>query len=259
MLFGLDLKILLPIIVALFVGGAAGALGSFMVLRRMALVGDALTHVALPGIGLALLMGYNPFLGAFLSLFVAIVGIWWLKERTRLSFEALVGIFFTGALALGVLIVPDHELVEALFGDITSLTSIDAILAIVLAIFIFFGMRKIKSGFILSTISEDVAKASGISVSRNNFFYLLLVALVVALGVKFVGSLLMGALVVIPAAAAQNVAKSFLQYIGFSVIFGIIGAVLGVILHLATNYPPGPLVVLVAASIFFLSFFSRRY
>lgn len=244
---------------AIFVGAAAGALGSFMVLRRMALVGDALTHVALPGIGLAMLLGFNPFLGAFSALFIAVLGIWRLKEKTKLPFEALVGIFFTGALALGVLVVPDEELIEALFGNITSLKASDGAIAAALALLIFFGMRAIKNSFILSTISEDVAKASKVSVSRVNFIYLLLVALVVALGVKFVGALLMGALVVIPAAAAQNVSRSFSQYISLSALFGLAGAVGGVILHFATKFPPGPLVVLVSTLIFFLTFTSKQH
>ena len=113
-----DQNLIWPLLVALFVGGAAGALGSFMVLRRMALVGDAFTHVALPGMGLALLLHFNPFVGAFITLFAAVIGIWWLKKETSLYFEALVGIFFTTSLAFGVLLVPDHELVEGRFGDI---------------------------------------------------------------------------------------------------------------------------------------------
>lgn len=248
----------LQLLVAVFVGGTAGALGSFMILRRMALVGDALTHVALPGIGLALLLQQNPFLGAFAALFLAVIGIWWLKEKTKLPFEALVGIFFTGSLALGVLVVPDHELVEALFGDITSLKPIDGLVAIILALVVAVALGRIKSAFILSTISEDVAKASKISVSRTNFIYLFLVALIVALGVKFVGALLMGALVVIPAAAAQNVARGFSQYMGLSAAFGVASGALGVALHLLTDFPPGPLVVLVSVLIFFLTFLSRR-
>lgn len=254
-----DQKFVLPLIVALFVGGAAGALGSFMVMKRMALVGDALTHVALPGMGLALVLGYDPFWGALLGLVVTIVCIWQLRERSRLPFEALIGIFFTAALAVGVLVLPDHEVLEALFGDITSLHLFDALLSVGLAAVIWAGLVKIKSAVILTTVSEDMAKASGISVSRTNLFYLLLVALLVALGVKFVGALLMGALVVIPAAAAQNLARSFNGYLALATVFGIIGAVTGVFLHFVTGFSPGPLVVSVSVAIFFFSFIFRRY
>lgn len=239
-------------------GGTAGALGAFMLIKRMALVGDALTHVALPGMGLALLWGYDPFIGAFASLSVAVICIWWLRGYTKLPFEALVGILFTGSLAVGVLIIPDAELMEALFGDITSLHVVDGLLAIVIAIIILLGLRAFKSHFIITTISEDVARASGISVSRTDFIYLLLVACLVALGVKFVGALLMGALVIIPAASAQNVARSFSQYISLSVLFGVVGALAGVLLHFATGLEAGPLVVLASAMLFLVSFIFKR-
>lgn len=255
----LELQFILPLIVALFVGGAAGALGSFMVMKRMALVGDALTHVALPGMGLALLWGYDPFWGALLALVIAVFGIWQLRERSRLPFEALIGIVFTASLAVGIMLLPNYEILEALFGDITSLHLFDAFLSVGLAAIIWIGLVKIKSSVILTTISEDMAKASGISVSGTNLLYLLLVALLVALGVKFVGALLMGALVVIPAAAAQNLARSFNGYMGLSTVFGVVGAVAGVLLHFITGFSPGPLVVSVSVLIFFFSFIFRKY
>ncbi len=252
-------QFILPAIVALFVGGAAGALGAFMVMKRMALVGDALTHVALPGMGLALLWGIDPFWGALAALLIAMLGIWQIRERTRLPFEALVGIFFTAALALGIMLVPDLEMIEALFGNIASLHFFDAVLSIVLAVIIWLGLRKLTPSIILTTISEDMARASGVSVSRTNLFYLFLVVVLVALGVKFVGALLMGALVVIPAASAQNLAKSLSGYVKLSMIFGILGAVGGVILHFVTGFEPGPLVVSVAVVIFAISFIFKRY
>lgn len=251
-------QIFISLVVALFVGGAAGLLGAYMVMKRMALVGDALTHVALPGMGLALVWGIDPFGGAFVSLFFTILAIWWLREYTNLPYEALVGIFFATALALGVLIIPDHELVEALFGDIASLSIQDAVFAAIFALVVMAGLQKIRAALLTSTISEDIARASGISVSRTNLLYLLLVALIVAVGAKFVGALLMGSLVIIPAAAAQNVARSFGQYTTLSAIFGIAGAVVGVLLSFFIGVSPGPLVVLCTVTIFGMSFFFRK-
>lgn len=255
----LDQQFIFPLVVALFVGGSAGALGSFMVMKRMALVGDAFTHVALPGMGLALLWGYDPFWGALFSLVIAVFGIWQLHERSKLSFEALVGIFFTVSLAIGILIVPDPEVLESLFGDISSLRLFDAALSVVLAIIIWIGLSAIKSSLILTTVSEDMARASGVSVSRVNLFYLILVGMLVALGVKFVGVLLMGALVIIPAASAQNIAKSFNSYIFLSTFFGVMGAVIGVLLHFMIGFSSGPFVILVSAGIFFVTFLFRKY
>src|SRR3989338_1864148 len=120
----------LQLIVAVLIGIGAGYLGSFMVLRRMSLVGDALSHVALPGIALALIWNLNPFFGAFTVLFAATLGIWALERKTELPSETLVGIFFTLSLAVGILLVQDHELLEALFGDISSVTIPDLLITL---------------------------------------------------------------------------------------------------------------------------------
>ena len=104
----------LQLVSAVFVGLASGYLGSFMVLKRMALVGDALSHVALPGVALGLLFNFNPILGAFITLFAGIIGIWLIENKTELPAESIVGLFFTFALAVGLLITPDEELLEAL-------------------------------------------------------------------------------------------------------------------------------------------------
>src|SRR3989344_4429676 len=116
---------LLQLAISGIIGIGAGYVGSFMILRRMALVGDALSHVALPGIALALIFHFNPFVGAFTALFIAVVGIWILERKTSLPSETLVGIFFTTALALGILLTPEPELLEALFGNINNVARLD--------------------------------------------------------------------------------------------------------------------------------------
>lgn len=99
-------SLLFLLLVGALVGAASGYLGSFMVLKRMSLVGDALSHVALPGIAIALTFGINPMLGALVALFIATVGIWYLSEHSEVYPEALVGVFFTASLAIGLLLTP---------------------------------------------------------------------------------------------------------------------------------------------------------
>lgn len=243
----------LQIIVAVSVGIASGYLGSFMILRRMALVGDALSHVALPGIALALLFHINPFVGAFATLFAGIIGIWFIENKTELSTESIVGLFFTFALAVGVLITPQTDLLEALFGDIAKISVLDAVLAVVFSIVVILVMRAISKGFILSTISSDLAKSSGVKVSKINFIFLLLVALIVALGIKAVGSLLMGALVIIPAIASKNFTSSMNRYTFLSALFGLVSLLSGLFLSVYFKLPSGPIVVLVSVVIFLFS------
>jgi ABC-type Mn2+/Zn2+ transport system permease subunit len=139
----MDANFLFILLTGIFVGGSAGYLGSLMVLRRMSLVGDAFSHVALPGVGLALLFKINPFIGAFLALFFGVILIWSIQHKSKLPAETIVGIIFASSLALGAFIVPEHELVEALFGDISKVTFGDFLLALILSVLIFFITKKI--------------------------------------------------------------------------------------------------------------------
>ncbi|OGN41389.1 MAG: hypothetical protein A2606_01285, partial [Candidatus Yanofskybacteria bacterium RIFOXYD1_FULL_42_10] len=193
----------LQLIVGTLIGLGSGYIGSFMVLRRMSLVGDALSHVALPGIAVALLIGINPFIGAFAALVVAILGIWMLEKKTELPSETLVGIFFTLSLAAGLLLTPKPELLEALFGDISKIGITDAIITGVFTMLIFLIITRISKGLMLSIISKDLTKSLKINVDKINLIFLFLVAVVVALGLKVAGTLLMGSLVIIPAAASK--------------------------------------------------------
>lgn len=251
-------QFLISLIVGIAVGAASGFLGSFMILKRMALVGDALTHVALPGIGLALILGFNPFIGAFILLFLAMILIWKLEQRTDLPIETIVGIFFAASLAIGILLIPQLELYEALFGDISKVQILDGIFALAAAITVFAIMIKISDKMLMGILSEDLATSSGINVRKFNFIFLLLVAVVVALGVKVIGSLLMGGLVVIPAAAAKNMSRSFRQFAFWSSCFGLISGGVGICAAKIFSISPGPAVVLASVAIFLASLAVKR-
>jgi ABC-type Mn2+/Zn2+ transport system permease subunit len=242
--------LIFSLVVGVAVGLSAGYLGSIMVLEKMALVGDALSHVALPGVAIGLLLNFNPFVGAFAFLFASAVIIWQLQRVTKLSFETLVGAVFTLALAIGILLVPQTELLEALFGDITKVGFIDAIAAIAVSIAVIILTRAIYRKLVLSLISEELAVSKGINVARTNLLYLLLVSLAVAIGIMITGTLLVGFLVVTPAAAARTVSANLSRYVKLSAIFGAISSVAGVLLADYFHILPGPLVVLSGVAIF---------
>ena len=246
------------IFVGAIAGAASGLLGSCMVLKRMSLVGDALSHVALPGMAIALTFSINPMLGALLALLIAILGIWSLQEKSEIYPEALVGIFFTASLAIGILITPEPELLEALFGSIENVTLIDGAVVISASIFIFLVTRAISQKLMVAIISEDLAKSQGIKVSSINLIYLLMVGVVIALGVKFLGTLLTGALVIVPAAAAKNISRSIGSFQLLSSLAGFISTGLGIILAKILGFPSGPMVVLVAIFLFSLSYLFKE-
>lgn len=252
----IDLPLLL--LVGALVGAAAGYLGSFMVLKRMALVGDALSHVALPGMAIAIALSVSPILGAFLALTIAVCGIWYFEETTSLYPETLVGIFFTTSLALGVLITPEPDLLEALFGNIEKINLFEAILAIIFSLIIIFLAKSIDKKLILGIISKELVTSLGISNKKINLLYLLLVGGIVALGVKFVGTLLMGALVIIPAASAKNISNSLNNYYLLSIIFGVISAFVGVYIASIFSFSSGPIVVLTSIFIFLITYLIKK-
>jgi ABC-type Mn2+/Zn2+ transport system permease subunit len=249
---------LLQLVIGGIIGVGAGYVGSFMILRRMALVGDALSHVALPGIALALLFNFNPFIGAFGALFLAVVGIWSLEKKTSLPSETLVGIFFTTALALGILLTPEPELLEALFGDIESLTQLDLYITVPVVSLLIVALKLISKSLTLATISKDLTQSMKVPVNAINFIFLMMVALIVALGIKVTGTLLMGALVIIPAAAARNISRTFSQFTLMSAILGGVASVTGIITANYFSFAPGPLVVLCGGILFVISLFFKR-
>jgi len=241
---------MLSLTVGVFVGLSAGYLGSLMVLKRMALVGDALSHVALPGLALGILFNFSPFMAAFVFLFGSALIVWHIERVTRLSLETIVGAMFTLALAVGILIIPEPELLEALFGDITKVTLLDTIVAVVVALLAVSLTRLVYNRMILGMISEELATSSGINVARTNLIYLLLVSLVVAIGIRIAGSLLVGFLVIVPAATAKNLSSSLSRYAVLSSVFGVISSCSGVLLSGYLDVPSGPLVVLSGIAIF---------
>ena len=244
-------------LVGIFVGSAAGYLGSIMISKHMALVGDALSHVALPGLALGLLFNFNPFIGAFAFLAATAVVTWYLQKSTTLSVEAIIGVLFVLALAIGILITPQVDLLEALFGDISTVTLIDTIVTAMVSVFVILVTRAIYNKLALSMISRELAVSTRIKVEQVNLIYLLLVAMIVAVGIKEVGTILVGAVVIVPAAAARNVSTSLHRYSLLSAVFGVISALSGVLLSAYVKIPAGPLVVIVGAVIFVIGFLAN--
>lgn len=240
--------------IALLVGLASGSIGAFIILRRMALVGDALSHVALPGIALAIFYKTDPFWGVLLFLIVAAFLIWWLEGKSRLPTDAIVGLLFTASLAVGILTIPDHEVLESLFGSFPMLSPVTLLVVLgsagLMTLLSFIFARR----FLFVTVSPEVAKVSGVGGVYDLLLFAIF-AIVVALGIKLVGTLLMGALTVIPAAIAKNLSRSMRGYMVLSAIIGGGVAVAGVLISANLGFLPGPLIILSGSFLFLISLF----
>ncbi len=237
---------------ALVIGIASGAIGSFILLKRMALVGDALSHVALPGIALAIAYHVDPFWGVIATLLAAALLLWWLEAKSKLPVDALVGLLFTASLAIGILTIPDSEILESLFGAFPALSPLEfgatvggAALATVCT-FLF------ARQFLFAVVSEDLARVHAVG-RAYNLFLLVLFSAVVAIGIKLVGTLLMGALTIIPAAIARNLSTSMKNYIVVAALEGGAICAVGAWAAALSGLRPGPTIILLGVVLFALS------
>ena len=232
---------------------AAGLVGCFAVMRRMALAGDALSHVALPGIGVALALHINPLFGAVAMLLFAGLLVWAIEDRSHLAIETIIGVVFSGALAIGSLMTTGEDLIEALFGGAGRVSRPEFVFGVAAAAAVTFFMLRWRRALIVTLVSPDIARTIGIDVKRLNLLYLEMFALTVALGLRYLGVLLMGSLIIIPAATAKRLSRNLTQMLAVASILAIAVTVAGSLAAAHFHRPTGPFIVTLAAAVFFLS------
>lgn len=250
---------LYPAILAIFAAGAAGLVGAFALMKKTVLAGDVISHLAIPGLGLAIIVKIHPLLGAASTLILGSLLIWKLEKRASLSTEAAIGVIFAASVALGALLLNSgEELIDALFGDVKNISTIESIIGIttsLIAIFILWAMRH---KLILSLFSPDLAAATKINISLVNLLFLVAFALTILSGLKFLGALLAGALIIIPASAAKQLTHNLNKFLIISAILSIVSVLIGFFISLNYELEFGPIVITIAALIFFLSLLKRK-
>ena len=244
--------------VAVGMAAAAGLVGCYAVMRRMALASDAISHVALPGIGLALVLRVHPLLGGIAALLVGTLLIWALENKTRLPVDAVTGVVFSAALAVGTMLTSGENLIEALLGTSSTLSPLEAAFGLGAAGAIVTFTLRARHRLVLALVSADMARTSGVDVAGLDLLYLLAFAVTVALGLRYLGVLLMGSLIIIPAATARHIAKSLTIMLAIAVAVAVLSTVLGIVAADRLHRESGPLIILIAATIFVLTLFKRR-
>jgi len=237
---------------------AAGLVGSVAVMRRMTLASDAISHVALPGVGVALLFHLNPVLGGLAALFAGTLLIWGLERKTHLPTEAIIGVVFSAALAIGSMLTPSEELLEALFGTARAPGRAETLLGLAAAALVILQLIRARSRLVITLVSADLARTAGVNVPRTNLLFLLAFAVTVALGLRFLGVLLMGSLIIIPAATAKHLARSLQSMQLIAVTIALLATLLGALAAPALQVEAGPLTITTAAAIFVGSLALRR-
>ncbi|MGC4952531.1 metal ABC transporter permease [Actinomadura citrea] len=243
------------LVMAVLIGLTAPAVGTFVVQRRLSLLGDGIGHIALTGIGLGLLTSTSPVLGALVVSVLGAVAIEVLRARSRSGADAVLALLFYGGLAGGVILTSvdgggSASLQSYLFGSISSVTVNDlyvvaGLAAVVLAIVALFG----RELFLLCQ-DEEVARAAGLPVRFLSVLIAATAAVTVVISMRAIGLLLVSALMVVPVAAAQQLTRGFWSTMLAAMGIGVLSAVAGLAGSFQYDLPPGPSIVLLALAVF---------
>ena len=247
---------------------AAGLVGSFALMKRMSLAGDVVSHIALPGLGLAMLFGINPLVGAAAALFLGTILIWHLQKSATLTTDVAIGVIFTAALAIGTVLTPSDDLIEALFGGFQSLSAIWFVAGVAAVSVIVVFVLAFRHQLILSLFSPELAAATSVNVSRLNLYFLLVFSLTVLLGVRFLGALLVGALIIVPAAIGRQLTHTLTAFLITSSVASVLSVLLGLIIsrfyphftvgQVRLNLALGPAIIAIATILFLLSLLRKK-
>ncbi|CAH0525116.1 zinc ABC transporter permease subunit ZnuB [Vibrio hippocampi] len=253
------IEFLLPSIIAgLGIALIAGPLGSFVVWRKMAYFGDTLAHASLMGLALGLLFDINLYLALIACCMVLAVVLVTLQKQRLVATDTLLGILAHSSLSLGLVAVSflDNvrvDLMSYLFGDLLAVSPEDllyiyaGVAAVLLLLTLFW--RPLLS----STVNEDLAAVEGVNVDLMRLLIMVMVGLVIAVGMKFVGALIITSLLIIPAATARKYTATPKQMAVVASGIGMISVLAGLSLSWFYDTPAGPSVVISAAAIFLLS------
>lgn len=240
------------------VAAVAGPLGCFIVWRRMAYFGDTMSHSALLGVAVSLLLSLNIVIGVFAVAALVSVALVVLQRRRALSSDSLLGILSHSTLALGLVMVAAMswvriDLMGLLFGDILAVSKLDLVVVYGGGILVLGALIYLWRPLLAGTVSEEVAEAEGLSPQVSQFAFMLLMAAVIAIAMRIVGVLLITSLLIIPAATARRFAATPEQMAVIAAGVGILAAVGGLFGSLNYDTPSGPSIVVAALVIFLIS------
>ncbi len=242
------------LVLGMTAAAATGLVGAFALMKRTILAGDVMSHIAIPGLGLAVLWRINPLVGGGLTLFAGILLIWKLGQSGPLSTDASIGVLFAASVALGALLIhSSEELVDALFGGLGALSLASYIFGMAASVFILVMMWRLRHELILALFSSDLAAVSGVKVSRVNLWFLLLFGLAILSSLRYLGALLVGGLIIVPAATARQLTQTLGAFLASSALLAAAAMLAGFLLSERYGLSLGPTVIMASAAGFALS------
>ena len=253
------------------VGVMCGALGAFIVLRNMSMIGDALSHAILPGVVVAfVIFGYSSlgfFVGAVIAGLIAAVAITWIQQRIKTKNDAAIGIVFTAMFSFGVIGISrvsrsggvHLDLKDFLFGNILGVSDQDILMTGIVSLFVILSIVVLYRYLFVSTFQPVIAQTMGISVNFIHYYLMLLLSFAVVASLQTVGVILVVAMLITPASTALLISDKLKNVVWISAAIGLISAFLGLYIAMVYDTTPGPAMAVAATFIYLLAaFFAPR-
>jgi zinc transport system permease protein len=247
-----------------FVAILCSALGLFLVLRRLSLIGDGLAHVSFGAIAIGLFLGFYPLYVAIPFVVLSSILILKLTQKARVYGDAAIGIVSSAALAGGVILASlsggfNVDLFSYLFGNILAISQLEMITSIALSLIVLLAIYFFYYELFSITFNEELASVGGIKTEKINTMLVVLTAITVVLSVRVVGVLLVSSFLVLPAVTALQIAKSFKNAILFSSVSAIVSLVFGVLTSFIFNLPTGATIVMANFLLFIFVLVYTKY
>ncbi|MBM3241466.1 metal ABC transporter permease [Candidatus Poribacteria bacterium] len=246
-----------------FVGIICASLGLFLVLRKMSLIGDGLSHVSFGAIALGLFFGVYPFYVAVPLVLAASYLILKITEKARIYGDAAIGIVSAVGIAGGVILASlsrgfNVDLFSYLFGNILAISQLELVISVLLSIIVLALLYFYYWDLFSATFDEEYAKTSGIKTGFINILLALLTALTVVLSVKMVGVMLVSALLILPAVTALQISKGFMTSLLLAVIVSLISVIAGISCSFFLNLPTGATIVMINVLFFIFALIYKK-
>lgn len=236
------------LIVGIVISLCSSLLGVPLVLKRYSMLGDGLSHVSFGAMAIATALNSSPLLLSLPIVTISAVALLRISQNTKIKADSLIAIISTSALAIGIIAISltngiNKDISNYLFGSILSLSKEDAILSVIIGIFVIIGYILFYPRIFAVSFDETFAKATGSNVGLYNLMIAILTALTIVLGMRMMGALLISSLLIFPAISAMRICKKFIQVTVASALFSVIAFLIGFIASYMFEIPTGPSVV----------------
>ena len=247
------------LVAASIVGLVCAVVGSYMVLRGLVFMGDAISHSAFPGVVVAYLLAWPLYLGGAVAAVATALAIGWISRRGALRNDTAIGVLFASMFALGIALfsaIPNYvgDLFAFLFGNVLGIATDDLVGLAVLAVIVVGVIGVFWKELLYATFDPLGAAASGLPVVRLEYLFLALIALTIVVSLQAVGIILVVAMLVTPAATAQLLSIRFSRLVPGAVVVGVVSSIVGLYISYWLNIASGATIVLVQAAMFAIAF-----